>query len=144
MSEQGGEGNMGQQGGGGRRGRRGRDGRSVRPATSLEKMFDKDAPHAIEAEKALLGSMILEPKVIPDIIGLVQGRQDFYREAHGHIFHALLDIYDRHDAGDLIQTTTLLRDRAVLDSVGGEGYLLELANSVPTAVNAPHFARIWA
>lgn len=144
MSEQGGEGNMGQQGGGGRRGRRGRDGRSVRPATSLEKMFDKDAPHAIEAEKALLGSMILEPKVIPDIIGLVQGRQDFYRDAHGHIFHALLDIYDKHDAGDLIQTTTLLRDRAVLDSVGGEGYLLELANSVPTAVNAPHFARLVA
>ena len=135
---------MGQQGGGGRRGRRGRDGRSVRPATSLEKMFDKDAPHAIEAEKALLGSMILEPKVIPDIIGLVQGRQDFYRDAHGHIFHALLDIYDKHDAGDLIQTTTLLRDRAVLDSVGGEGYLLELANSVPTAVNAPHFARLVA
>jgi replicative DNA helicase len=82
--------------------------------------------------------------VIPDIIGLVQGRQDFYREAHGHIFHALLDIYDKHDAGDLIQTTTLLRDRAVLDSVGGEGYLLELANSVPTAVNAPHFARLVA
>jgi replicative DNA helicase len=88
--------------------------------------------------------MILEPKVIPDVMAIIQNGQDFYKEAHGHIYGALLEIYDTRDAGDLVQTVTLLRDRAVLDLIGGEDYLLELANSVPTAVNAPHFAKIVA
>jgi replicative DNA helicase len=139
-----GSGGGGGGGEGGKRNWKGRDGRPARPLTSTQKMFDKEAPHAIEAEKALLGSMILEPKIIPDVIGLIAGKQDFYREAHGHIFASLVEIYDKRDAGDLIQTVTLLRDKAVLDLVGGEDYLLELANSVPTAVNAPHFARIVA
>jgi replicative DNA helicase len=134
-----------QQGGGGRRGSwKGRDGKPMRPLTSTQKMFEREAPHAIEAEKALLGSMILEPKIIPDVMPLIGGKQDFYREAHGHIYVALVEIYDKRDAGDLIQTLTLLRDRKVIDLIGGEEYLLELANSVPTAVNAPHFARIVA
>jgi replicative DNA helicase len=123
---------------------RGRGGKSFRPSTSSQKMFDKDAPHSIEAEKALLGSMILEPKIIPDVIGTVSNGKDFYLEAHGHIFAVLLEIYDRKDAGDLVQTVTLLRDRGVLDAIGGEEYLVDLANSVPTAVNAPHFAKIVA
>jgi len=129
-------------GGGGMRNWRG--GKPQRQVTSMQKMFDRDAPHSIEAEKALLGSMILEPKIIPDVISVIQGGTDFYREAHGHIFTTLLEIYDRKDAGDLVQTVTLLRDRGVLDLIGGEDYLVELANSVPTAVNAPHFAKIVA
>ncbi|MCX5691645.1 MAG: hypothetical protein NTV94_17945, partial [Planctomycetota bacterium] len=145
MADEGsGGGGGGGEGGGGKRNWKGRDGRPARPLTSTQKMFDKEAPHAIEAEKALLGSMILEPKIIPDVIGIISGKQDFYREAHGHIFASLVEIYDKRDAGDLIQTVTLLRDKAVLDLIGGEDYLLELANSVPTAVNAPHFARIVA
>lgn len=114
------------------------------PLPSMQKMFDRESPNAIEAEKALLGSMILEPSIIPDVLSILTGKQDFYKEAHSHIYATLLEIYDRRDAGDLIQTVTLLRDRGVLDLTGGEDYLVELANSVPTAVNAPHFARIVA
>lgn len=125
-------------------GRGGWAGKPQRALTSMQRMFDRDAPHSIEAEKALLGSMILEPKIITDVISVLQGGTDFYREAHGHIFTVLLEIYDRKDAGDLVQTVTLLRDRGVLDLIGGEDYLVELANSVPTAVNAPHFAKIVA
>lgn len=134
----------GDAGSGGDRGFRSRGGKIARPATSTQRMFDRDAPHSIEAEKALLGSMILEPTIIPDVIGTISNPKDFYLEAHGHIFSVLLEIYDRKDAGDLVQTVTLLRDRNVLETIGGEDYLVDLANSVPTAVNAPHFAKIVA
>ncbi len=93
---------------------------------------------------ALLGSMILEPKVITDILAIVTGPEDFYKEAHGHIYRALIEIYDQRDSGDLIQTVTMLRDRGILDQCGGDQYLVDLANSVPSAVNAPHFAKIVA
>ncbi|MBX3382857.1 MAG: replicative DNA helicase [Phycisphaeraceae bacterium] len=124
-------------GGGGRR-------RMAAAPPSLQELFNREPPQSVPAEKALLGSMILEPKIITDILGTINSKDDFYKEAHGEIYRALVEIYDRHDAGDLIQATTLLRDRGVLDSCGGEDYLVELANAVPTHTNAPHFARIVA
>ncbi len=114
------------------------------PSVSVQKLFDKESPQAVEAEMALLGSMILEPKVITDVLSVVSGPEDFYKESHGQIYKALLEIYDRRDAGDLVQTVTHMRDLGILDLCGGENYLVELANSVPTATNAPHFARIVA
>jgi replicative DNA helicase len=122
----------------------GRRRRMAAAPPSLQELFNREPPQSVQAEKALLGSIILEPKMITDILGTINSQDDFYKEAHGEIYRALVEIYDRHDAGDLIQTVTLLRDRGVLDACGGEDYLVELANSVPTHTNAPHFARIVA
>ncbi len=112
--------------------------------TSTAALFDRQPPQSIEAEMSLLGSVILEPGVIPDVMPLIKGPEDFYRESHTHIYKAVLDIYDQRHSGDLVQIVDLLRDRGVLEQVGGPNYLVELANSVPAAVNAPHFARIVA
>jgi len=128
---------FGQEGEGWRRG-------GGRPKVEVKDLFDKKPPVALEAEMSLLGSMILDPNVIADVIGALKGPGDFYDDRHAHIYSALVDVYDRHHSGDLVQVTDLLRDKAVLDLVGGPAYLVELANAVPTAVNAPHFARIVA
>jgi len=93
---------------------------------------------------SLLGSMVLDPAVIPDVIALIKGAEDFYRETHGHVYRAIVDVYDQRHSGDLVQIVDMLRGRGVLDQVGGPHYLVELANAVPTSVNAPHFARIVA
>jgi replicative DNA helicase len=127
----------------GRSGGRGRFDRGP-GQTSVSALFERQPPQSPEAEMSLLGSMILDPAIIPDVIGLIKGPEDFYREAHGHIYKAVLDVYDQRHSGDLVQIVDLLRDRAVIDQIGGPEYLVELANAVPTAVNAPHFARIVA
>lgn len=123
------------------------EGRGFRHAKAREplgKLFDKMPPQSPEAEMSLLGSMILDPGVIGDVIALVNKPEDFYLEKHGHIFRALVDVFDRHHSGDLVQINELLRDRGVLDGIGGPDYLATLANSVPSAVNAPFYAKIVA
>jgi replicative DNA helicase len=124
--------------------RRGRRDFAQQPALSAKQLFEKDPPQSPEAEMSLLGSMILDPNCIADVMGIVRGRDDFYREAHGHIYQGLVDLYDARNTGDLVQLLDMLRDRKVEEAVGGAAYLAELANAVPTAANAPHFARIVA
>jgi len=112
------------------------------PPRDMQKLFDRLPPHSPEAEMSLLGSMILDPKVISEVIGVVRSPDEFYVEAHAHIFDALVKTYDTHRSGDLVQLTQALRDRGVLDDIGGPDYLLQLGEAVPTAVSAPHYARI--
>jgi replicative DNA helicase len=93
---------------------------------------------------ALLGSMILDPAVIGDVIQIVKTPEDFYRAAHGAIFQALVDLYDQHNAGDIAMLHQLLVDRGVTEEVGGVDYLVRLAEQVPAAINAVHYANIVA
>lgn len=111
---------------------------------SVGKLFDKQPPQSPEAEMALLGSIILDPKVTGDVLHLVTSGRAFYAEAHSAIFDALLAAYDRHEAGDLVQLADALKDAGVLDQIGGVEYLVQLAESVPSAVNAPYYAKIVA
>ena len=121
-----------------------RDERPVVTAESMRKLFDALPPHSPEAEMSLLGSLLLDPKVVPDVLGIVRTREAFYKEAHGAIFQAVVDLYDRHDSGDLVQLLEILRDRGDFDAVGGHDYLVRLVEAVPSAVNAPHYARVVA
>lgn len=110
----------------------------------LGKLFDREPPYSAEAEMSLLGSMILDPNVIGDVMMIVRRSEDFYFPEHGYIFRALVEVFDRHHAGDLVQTQDRLRQMGVYEQIGGEAKLLELAEAVPAAVNAPFYARIVA
>ncbi len=115
-------------------------------AASFEvgKLFDKLPPNAPEAEMALLGSMLIDPSVIPGVIDFVQSPEAFYKESHGAIFKSVVGLYDKTQAVDLVQVVEILRGLGVLDRIGGERYLVELAEGVPSAVNAPYYAKIIA
>lgn len=114
------------------------------PTIALGSMFDREPPFSAESEASLLGAMILDPHVIPDVVGLVKGPEDFYLAEHGSIFRAITAVYDLTNGGDLVQIQNHLRGEGVYEQVGGETKLLELAEAVPAAVNAPHYARIVA
>jgi replicative DNA helicase len=116
----------------------------ARPKPPLGKLFDMLPPSSPEAEMSLLGSMILDPTVIADVLPVLGGPQDFYLEKHAEIYKALVETYDKHNSGDLVQLNEVLRDRGLLDALGGGDYLVQLSESVPSAVNAPHYARIVA
>jgi replicative DNA helicase len=108
----------------------------------LEKLFDRTPPHAPEAEMALLGAMILEPRVIADVIPILKTPDVFYSEAHKVIYEALVQTYDRKQAGNLVLLSDLLRDKDALEDVGDKKYLQHLAESTPGPATAVHFARI--
>jgi replicative DNA helicase len=128
---------------GGGNGARGRPWpRESEAGRSLQKLFDTLPPFSLEAEMSLLGSMILDPKVVGDVIGMTPNGDCFYSEAHAAIFDALVRNYDRHRSGDLVQLSEALKDSGVLSDIGGAEYLVRLAEGVPSAANAPHYARI--
>lgn len=108
----------------------------------LNKLFDRLPPTAPQAEMSLLGSMILDQAVIAEVVSIVSSPDAFSTEAHAAVFRALLAQYERHNAGDLVQLSQALTDRGELDAVGGADYLITLAQSVPSASSAPHYARI--
>lgn len=99
-------------------------------------------PHSLEAEMAVLGSMIIEPSVIDDVIELVPSGDAFYSESHAVIFDSLRQLHDRTQAGDLVQLMEVLKGKGALDSVNGVEYLVQLAEQTPSAANAAHYARI--
>ncbi len=112
------------------------------PKPSLSKLFDRLPPHSLEAEMSLLGSLIIDPMMMSEVIPTLAGPDAFYKEAHAEVFSCLLTLYDQKQSGDLVQLVSLLQGRASLTEVGGVDYLEELASAVPSAVNAPHYARI--
>ena len=117
---------------------------AFRDPAEVGKLFDRLPPHSLEAEMALLGSMMIGPEVIADVLGLVAGAQDFYSAPHGQLFTTICELYDTTRTVDLVQLVDAVRDMDVLKSVGGDEYLVQLAEQVPSAVNAPHYARIVA
>ncbi|MFP4143710.1 MAG: replicative DNA helicase [Phycisphaeraceae bacterium] len=108
----------------------------------VERLFDKLPPHALEAEAALLGSMILDWRVCGDILQILTGPDDFYKAAHSAIYETLVELYDQHQSIDMVQLNQRLRDKQLLEQVGGLDYLVELAESVPSAASAGYYARI--
>src|SRR5262249_12476840 len=109
---------------------------------SLARLFEKLPPHAIEAEMSLLGSMLIEPQVVGEVVQIVRSGDDFYKPANGAIFDAIVKLYDRHSTLDLVQLNQALVDRGVLAEVGGDHYLISLVEAVPSAASAKHYARM--
>ena len=68
--------------------------------------------------------------------------EDFYKEAHGTIFEAILDLYEKHEPIDLLSLANRLRDKNQLEMVGGQAYVASLANTVPTASHVVSYAQI--
>ena len=108
----------------------------------LAKLFDKLPPHALEAEAALLGSMILDWRVCGDVVEIIKGADDFYKPGHAAIYESLVELYDKHQSIDIVQLNQKLADKQQLEDVGGVEYLMELAESVPSATSAGYYARI--
>lgn len=108
----------------------------------LAQLFQKKLPQAIEAECALLGSMILDWRVVGEVVQIFQSGDDFYERKHGALFQVLVEMYDQNRSLDMVQLKHRLEDLGLLDQVGGVDYLIELAESVPSASSAAYYAQI--
>lgn len=110
-------------------------------APSLGRLFDRPPPHSLEAEMSLLGSIILDVRMLADAQDHITTPDMFYSTQHAAIWDSIVRVWNETSALDLVLLQDDLRDRAGSYAPSGE-YLVELAESVPTAVNARHYAKI--
>lgn len=104
-------------------------------------LMEKIPPQNLEAEMAVLGSMLIEEDAISNALEMLN-EDDFYKEAHRRVFSSLVELYDQRKAIDLITLVEKLKNDNVLEQVGGASYLTALTNVVPTAANVAHYSRI--
>ena len=98
-------------------------------------------PQDITAEKSLLGAILISDKSFPDVLEEVRAT-DFYNKQHGLIFDAMTSLYEKSKAIDLLTVTSELKAKKHLKEIGGEPYLVELTNFVPTASHAKDYAEL--
>ena len=98
-------------------------------------------PQDIVAEKSLLGAIIINNDILPEVLNILKPR-DFYVKRHQIIFQAIVDLYDHHKPVDLLTLTSELKSKKQLNEVGKATYLAELSNFVPAASHAKAYADI--
>ncbi|MFJ6617524.1 replicative DNA helicase [Kitasatospora sp. NPDC091335] len=103
--------------------------------------FERVPPQDLDAEKSVLGGMLLSKDAIADVVEVLKPA-DYYRPAHEMVHGAILDLYARGEPADPITVAGELTKRGELQRVGGASYLHTLVNSVPTAANAEYYAQI--
>jgi replicative DNA helicase len=100
-------------------------------------------PQDLHAEQSVLGGMLLSKDAIADCVENLKGT-DFYRPAHELVYDAILDLYGRGEPADAITVSDELSKRGDLQRIGGQAYLHQLIQAVPTAANAGYYAQIVA
>ncbi|WP_293829750.1 replicative DNA helicase [uncultured Phascolarctobacterium sp.] len=106
-------------------------------------MEERVPPQNIEAEQAVLGAMLIDKEAIAKATELLSA-DDFYREAHRVIFSAMLELYNKNEAVDMVTVTEILKCDNKLEDIGGIAYITSLANVVLTAANVKYHAEIVA
>jgi replicative DNA helicase len=102
---------------------------------------DRIPPSNLEAEMALLGSILVDKEMMATVSEIVQP-SDFYASLHETIYLALYALYERGEPLDKVALAEELRNRGMLDKIGGMAYLNSLMDTVPTAASAEYYARI--
>ena len=101
----------------------------------------KQMPMSIEAEQALLGSLIINPEMFDKVVGNIS-KDDFYLEEHKHIYAALVKMYTNSKMIDTVTLVNTLVEEGDRDEAGGIQYISLIANSVPAVSNVADYARI--
>src|SRR6266542_1314688 len=131
-------------GNGAGRGSAARSGEKVVPISPTGSAQDihRTPPHSVDAEQGVLGSMLISPReAIAECVEKIND-QYFYVPAHQTIYNVLVDLWNAGQAIDLITFTQVLRDRNLLDAVGGAAFVTTLFTFVPTAANVQYYLDI--
>lgn len=110
-------------------------------SVAAPKSSGRSMPESLEAEAAVLGSMMLDPACIGQVVQSI-GVEVFYRSEHQIIFDALITLYEKNSKIDLILLRDELKRQTKLKTIGGVNYLVELVESVPSAANVEYYCEI--
>ncbi len=104
---------------------------------SIERM----PPHNIEAEQSLLSCILIDKDAIIKIIDIVS-EDDFYQDYHKIIYKSMKELYNKHEAIDILTLSNRLQEKKEQEKIGGRTYLAHLSNFVATASNVENYAKI--
>jgi replicative DNA helicase len=96
-------------------------------------------PQSLEAERGLLGALMMKPEALHDVSDTVRP-ESFYAEKHRTIFETMRELSDRGEPIDLLSLSERLQGKGVLDRCGGRAYIAELTSAAPAAGNFNHYA----
>src|SRR5438045_3501318 len=112
------------------------------PPTGSAQDIHRTPPHSVEAEQGVLGSMLLSPRqAIGECVEKIN-EEYFYIPAHQTIYTVLVELWNARQAIDFITFTQVLRDRNLLEGVGGAAFVTSLFTFVPTAANVGYYLEI--
>lgn len=120
--------------------------RTAQPLSQVSQQLyeiGKLPPQAVELEEAVLGALMLEKDALTAVIDILQPKS-FYKEAHGRIFNAIQNLFQRSEPIDILTVTNELKRTGELEIVGGAYYISQLTGRVASAANVEFHARIIA
>lgn len=103
--------------------------------------LEKIPPHSLEAEKSVLGSILLDKEALYEVLEVLNER-DFYSEMHQEIYQSIVSLYRKNESADLLTVSEELKKRNTLEMVGGRSYIAMLSAMVPSTSNAVQYAKI--
>ena len=104
-------------------------------------MIDRLPPQSLEAEQSVLGAILIDRDAVVEVAEFLRPA-DFYRQANGVIYAAVLELFERREPIDIVTVSETLERSDALEGIGGRAYLSSLTNTTPTAVHAVQYARI--
>ncbi|WP_315081777.1 replicative DNA helicase [uncultured Clostridium sp.] len=107
----------------------------------MESQVMRTLPQSIEAEQSVIGSMIIDKSAIAKVLESLE-EEDFYRDGHKVIFRAILDMFRKDMAVDLVTLLESLKSTEMLERAGGVTYITEISASVPTTANLSSYIKI--
>ncbi len=100
-------------------------------------------PHSLEAEQALLGSLMMRPQSLHEVVDFVSADY-FYADKHRVLFKTIVELHSKGEPIDLVSVTTKLKERKETDRAGGMPYITEIVRTVPSTTNVEYYAEIVA
>lgn len=104
-------------------------------------LSDKLPPQNIEAEKSLLGCLMIDPEAIIKVVDFLIPR-DFYKRNHQSIYGVMKGLFEKREPIDVLSVSSKLKEKNQFEEIGGASYLTGLVNSVPTASHVLNYAKI--
>lgn len=110
---------------------------------SASETFDRTLPHNLEAERAVLGAVLIYNDLYLKAARAIQSPHDFYRRAHAVIWESIVTLLERpHGKADIVTVKDHLAGRSLLDDVGGPAYIANLVDGIPRSTNISEYARL--
>ena len=107
----------------------------------MEELLGRQAPHSLEAEQSVLGSLLIDSRCVNDVIGMVRP-EDFYLKTNREIYETIYEMFSYSQVIDPVTVLDKMRERGVYDEQSSTKYIMQLMEITPTAANVKQYAQI--
>ena len=103
--------------------------------------IEKLPPQSIDSEKSVLGCLMIDKNAVIKVVDFLYPK-DFYKKTHQQIYEVIIELFEKGEPFDLLAVSTRLKEKNIFEEIGGNSYLTELINFVPTAAHVLTYAKI--